>query len=148
MCSKHWAFSSPKTRNGTFLGPFFGWNAPLGGGIEISTQEPDFDPIFCFATHFRVTKTSKCQCTKKHLKMLFETPCFKNLLLTKGNVHIAKMIVFSKFRFPSFLHCVFYHLRHGRQKKKMSRGARFQGFWDFLAHFEVEGGRNFSCRDV
>ena len=28
--------------------------------------------------------------------------------------------------------------RHGRQKI-MSRGARFQGFWDFSAHFEVEG---------
>ena len=25
----------------------------------------------------------------------------------------------------------------------MGRGDRFQGFRDFLAHFEVEGGRNF-----
>ena len=27
----------------------------------------------------------------------------------------------------------------------MSQGARFQGFWDFLAHFEVQGARNFWC---
>ena len=38
------------------------------------------------------------------------------------------MRIFSKFRAPSFLHCVFYRLRHGRQ-----------GFWDFSSHFEVEG---------
>ena len=49
---------------------------------------------------------------------------------------------FSKFRFPSFLQCVFYHLRHGRQKIT-SQGARNQGFWDLLAHSGVQGARNF-----
>ena len=27
-------------------------------------------------------------------------------------------------------------------KKIMSRGARFQGFWDLLAHFAIQGARN------
>ena len=33
------------------------------------------------------------------------------------------------------------------KKKIISRGARFQGFWDFSGHFEVEGARNFWCRE-
>ena len=74
--------------------------------------------------------------------MLFETRFYKHVLLVKEKMHIAKMRIFSKFRVPSFLHCVFYHLRHGRQKKKMRPGSRFQGFWDFLGHFEVQGARN------
>ena len=48
-----------------------------------------------------------------------------------------KNVYFSTFRAPSFLHCFFYHLRHNRLKI-MRQGARFQGFRDSLAHFEVE----------
>ena len=48
------------------------------------------------------------------------------------------MRIFSKFRAPLFLHCVFYNLRHGRQKNNEAKGP-FSRFWDLLAHFEVEG---------
>ena len=41
--------------------------------------------------------------------MLFDTSCFQKLLLAQ--VHIAKMFCFSKFWAPSFVHCVFDHLR-------------------------------------
>ena len=33
-------------------------------------------------------------------------------------------------------------------KEILSRGARFQGFWDFLAHFEVEEESTFLVRDA
>ena len=32
------------------------------------------------------------------------------------------------------------------KKKLMSQGDRFQGFWNILAHFEVEGGSKFLVR--
>ena len=55
---------------------------------------------------------------------------------------LRKNSYFTKFRAPSFLQCVFYHLRHGRQKKKRAKGLE-SGFWDLQAHFEVQGARNF-----
>ena len=47
------------------------------------------------------------------------------------------MRILSKFRASSFLHCVFSHLRHGRQKNE-ARGP-FSRFLGPLGPFEVEG---------
>ena len=61
----------------------------------------------------------------------------------------GKNAYFSKFRAPSFLHCFFfYHLRHGRQKNNEARGPFSRFFLDFLAHFDVEGPRNFWFGDA
>ena len=57
------------------------------------------------------------------------------------------MPIFRNVELPSCLHCVFYHLRHG-SKKKRGRRLVFKVFWDLLAHFEVEGPRNFWYRDM
>ena len=68
--------------------------------------------------------------------MLFETFCFRNLLLTKGKVHIAKMLFISKFQSPSF--------SAARSLKRMkNKGGSKLGFGDPLVHFEVEGRSKF-----
>ena len=66
--------------------------------------------------------------------MLFETQFF----FFDRKLHIC-------FRNFELLHfCTLFSTICGTVvKNKMSQGARFQGFCDFLAHFEVEGGRNF-----
>ena len=43
------------------------------------------------------------------------------------------------------MHCVFYHLRHGRQKKKNDPRVSNQSFGNLLAHFEVQRARIFFC---
>ena len=68
---------------------------------------------------------------------------FTTMCCLPGKNALRKNAYYLKFRAPSFLQCFFYHLRHGRQKKMMSQGARNQGFWDLLAHFEVQEARNF-----
>ena len=57
------------------------------------------------------------------------------------------MRIFSKFRAPHFC-TVFSTICGTVVKKKMSQWARFQGFWDLLAHFEVEEARNFGSEYV
>ena len=64
------ALASPKTRNAPLLlGPFFFvWNGPHSEvpRFEISTREPNFEPLSWFGLSFLgVKKTSKCERTKK-----------------------------------------------------------------------------------
>ena len=78
--------------------------------------------------------------------MLFETRFHKKVLLVLGKFHIAKMRVFFRnFDLPHF--CTVFSPICGTQKK-MGPGTRNQGFWDLLAHFEVQGARNFVVRDA
>ena len=118
-------------------------------GTSISLTFNGLRPPF-----FGVSKT-KCEHSKTNSIMLwvdpkcmlFNTSCFKNLLLTEGKVHIAQMHISFEILAPSF-YSVFYHLRHGRLKRtKKHRGSK-SGFWDPLADFEVEGCRNFRVRDM
>ena len=66
------------------------------------SQDLTYDPFSWFEPG---QKTSKCEHSKNHINhavvrppkcTLFDTSCFKNLLLTKGKVHIAKMHIFVK----------------------------------------------------
>ena len=125
---------------GLALGPFrfsklgmpltlFGRNGPLWEvrGIEISIREPDFEPLSWFDPPFLVgLKASKLECAKYIMKHPVNRPksacClrhgFTNMCLSPREMCTSqKMRFFSKFRASSFLHRVFYHLRHGRQKK-------------------------------
>ena len=76
--------------------------------------------------------------------MLFETRFYKHVLLVEEkNAHRKNAyFFFRKFEPPHF--CTVFSTICGTvvKKKKMSQGSRFQGFWDFLGHFEVQGARN------
>ena len=52
------------------------------------------------------------------------------------------MHIFRNFGSLNFC-TVFFHLRHGRRRERENTGGSKSGVWDPLAHFEVEGGRNF-----
>ena len=101
--------SSLKTRNGSPFGPFFGRNGFLWEvrEIEISMREPDFEPFSWFEPFpFFGSKNIKVGVCKKS----YETPSgstkqagclrhgfYKNVLLTLGKVHFAKMHIFRNF---------------------------------------------------
>ena len=107
-------------------------------------QEPNFEPFSWFGPPiFGVKKTSKCEFTQKHEKtqwidqkcMSFDTTSLKKCASYLRKMTHRKNAYFSKFRAPSFLHCVFYHLRYGRQKKKKRQGPAFKVFrtsWPIL----------------
>ena len=134
-----------KTRNASPFGLLFGRNGPFWEVREIEISMRDFGPFSWFEPSlFGVYKHQSWSVQKIRWNtqwidqkcMLFNTSCFKNVFLTQGKVHFAKMFFFffRNFEPPHFC-TVFYHLRHGRQKK-MSQGARNQGFWDRFRELE------------
>ena len=155
LCS----FRHPKLGMAPLSVPFRSEWAPLGGpGDRNFDAGARFRALFLvWASPFLLSpKPSKLEWAKIRWNtqwmdqkcMLFDTSCFKNLLLTWGKVHIDKMKIFSKFRSPSFLHSVFHHLRHGRWREWRKHRwieIRFLGplgpFWDW-------GGRNFGSGHV
>ena len=68
-------------------------------------------------------------------------------VFVQGKVHIAKMHMFSKFRAPSLLHCVFYHLRHGLHKNNEPRDS-FPRFLRLLGPLWGWGRSKFLVRDA
>ena len=68
---------------------------------------------------------------------------FQELLLTQGKVHVAKMLfVFEILGILIFALCVLPSAARSLKRTRSTGGSKL-GFWDRLAHFEVEGGRNF-----
>ena len=129
-------FSSSKIRNG----PLFGskW-FPLTGlsGSKFRCKSQISSPFLGLdLSILRDKKTSKLECTKNRWNHPVDRP----------KMHVVWDMVLQQCAsyLPSFMHCVFCHLR----QKIVSRGARFQGFWDFSVHFEDQGAGNFWCRDV
>ena len=135
----------PTPGMGPFVGPFFRseW-APLGGlgdrnfdaGAECRDLFLVWPPIL------GGKKTSKCECSKCQRShpvdrpkcMSFDTSSLKNVLLTHGNVHIAKMRIFRNFEHPHFC-TVFSTICCTVVKKNSEPRARFQGFWKPLDPF-------------
>ena len=69
--------------------------------------------------------------------MLFETRFYKHVLLTYGRVHFLNVRIFSKFRSCHF--CTVFSTICGTVVAKV---IEIYGFWDFLAHFEVQRDRH------
>ena len=121
--------ASPKTPNGP---PFW---APFSLGMGTFQRS--------WGSNFRCIKNVKVWVYKKHRNHTVDRPKMHvvwYILFQEFASHQRKSAdrqnsYFLKFRAPSFLYCVFYHLRHGRQKKKR-QGASFQGFWDFLTSID------------
>ena len=76
-----------------------------------------------------------------------ENILFREFASHLRKMHIANMLFF--FRNLGVLHfcTVFYHLRHGCCRERKNTGRSKLGFWDSLAHFEVEGPE-ISVRDM
>ena len=77
------------------------------------------------------------------MHVVWDTIFQKCASCTGGKVHIAKNESFIEITTSLVFALCFLPSAARSSKKIMSQGARFQGSWDFLAHFEVEGGRNF-----
>ena len=100
------------------FGSLFGRNEPLWEvrGIDISMREPDFEPLSLFALPSRVPGNIKVGVYKNQMKDQWIDPKMHvvwDTVLQKCSSYSGK----SALRASSFLYCVFYHLRHGRQKK-------------------------------
>ena len=97
--------------------------------------------ISLFGPPFWRLKTTKCEHSNKTNKP--RSGSTKNACCLRH--HIAKcsfFFFFRNFELPHF--CTVFSTICGTVKKKiLSQGARFQSFWDFLAHFEVQGARHF-----
>ena len=110
-------------------------------------REPDFEPSSWFEPSSLEVQKQSVSIRKNRLKhpicMLFNTRFYKHVLLVQEKVLIEKIPLFRNFEFPYF--CTVFPTICGTvvKKKKISQGARFQGFGDFSAHFEVEEGQIF-----
>ena len=70
--------------------------------------------------------------------MLFETWFYKNVLLTQGKVHFAKMRMFFRNFCPLILALCFLPSSARSLKRTKNTAGSKLGYWDPLAHFEVQ----------
>ena len=150
-------FSSLKTRNGPPLGPPLRseW-ALLGGPRDQNfdagpSRDLNFDLLSWFwASPLGGQKTSKCEHSKNQINHVGDRPkkhvvwsiLFQEFASHRRKSAHHKMHIFRNFGSLNFC-TVFFHLRHGRRRERENTGGSKSGVWDPLAHFEVEGGRNF-----
>ena len=135
------------------LGPFR--LSKLGRASLSAMREPDFEPFSWFEFPFWESKNIKVGVYKKSNETQVDRPkmhVVRDTVLQKCASY-QKKCTFHKsifFEISSSLIIALFFLPSAAQSSKiiMSHGARFQGFWDFLAHFEVEECRNFLVRNA
>ena len=146
-----------KLRMAALLAPFSVGMGPFGtsGSSKFQYRSQISSPFLGLASPFweEVKKNQCVSIRKKTYKSrsgLTKNTCCLILLVSRScfsdreKAHRKNVLFFSEISITLiFALCFLPSAARSSSLQKKSQRAHFQGFWDFLAHFEAQGARNF-----